>query len=313
MHLKKKVVVALGGNALGEDPTSQKEAVKIASSSIVDLVAEGYEVMVVHGNGPQVGMIHMAFDMAHKQTDKIPTMPLVESTAMSQGYIGYHLQNAIVNEMKNRGFNKDVATILTQVVVDQNDEAFLNPNKPVGPFYTKEEAEVLARVENAKYVEDSGRGYRKVVASPKPQTIVERNTIRKLLNAGTVVISSGGGGMPVLDVDGIYVGIDAVVDKDNSAAKIAEEINADLLIILTAVHHVAIRFGKENQQWLQKVSIEEALQYVEDGEFAPGSMLPKVEASIRFAKSKKGRASVITSLQNAKNAILHDEGTIISQ
>ena len=290
MHLKKKVVVALGGNALGEDPSSQKEAVKIASSSIVDLVAEGYEVMVVHGNGPQVGMIHMAFDMAHKQTDKIPTMPLVESTAMSQGYIGYHLQNAIVNEMKNRGFNKDVATILTQVVVDQNDEAFLNPNKPVGPFYTKEEAEVLARVENAKYVEDSGRGYRKVVASPKPQTIVERNTIRKLLNAGT-----------------------AVVDKDNSAAKIAEEINADLLIILTAVHHVATRFGKENQQWLQKVSIEEALQYVEDGEFAPGSMLPKVEASIRFAKSKKGRASVITSLQNAKNAILHDEGTIISQ
>ena len=311
--MKKKVVVALGGNALGETPESQKEAVKIASQSIVDLVDEGYEVMVVHGNGPQVGMIHMAFDMAHKQTDKIPTMPLVESTAMSQGYIGYHLQNGIVNEMKTRGFNKDVATILTQVVVDEDDEAFKNPNKPVGPFYTEEEAKVLSRVENATYVEDAGRGYRKVVASPKPQTIVERNTIRKLLNSGTVVISSGGGGMPVLDVDGIYVGIDAVVDKDNSAAKIAEEIEADLLVILTAVQNVAIHFGKEDQKWLSKISIDEALQYVEDGEFSAGSMLPKVEASIRFAKSKKGRTSVITSLENARNALLHDEGTIISQ
>lgn len=310
--MKKKVVVALGGNALGDNPASQKEAVKIASASIVDLVDEGYEVMVVHGNGPQVGMIHMAFDMAHKQTDKIPTMPLVESTAMSQGYIGYHLQNGIVNEMKTRGFNKDVATILTQVVVDEDDEAFKNPNKPVGPFYTEEEAKVLARVENAKYVEDAGRGYRKVVASPKPQTIVERNTIRKLLNSGTVVISSGGGGMPVLDVDGIYVGIDAVVDKDNSAAKIAEEINADLLIILTAVKNVAIHFGKKEQIWLQKLSVDEASKYIEDGEFSAGSMLPKVEASIRFAKSKKGRTSVITSLENARNAILHNEGTIIT-
>ena len=305
-------MVALGGNALGDSPQTQKEAVKIASSSIVDLVHEGYEVMVVHGNGPQVGMIHMAFDMAHKQTDKIPTMPLVESTAMSQGYIGYHLQNAIVNEMKSRGYNKDVATILTQVVVDENDKAFQNPNKPVGPFYTKEEADVLARVENATYVEDSGRGYRKVVASPKPQTIVERNTIRKLLNAGTVVISSGGGGMPVVDMDGIYVGVDAVVDKDNSAAKIAEEIEADLLVILTAVKYVAIHFGQEDQIWLHKLNTTQAQEYVEKGEFAAGSMLPKVEASIRFAKSKPGRMAVITSLENARNALLNKEGTIIS-
>lgn len=310
--MRKKVVVALGGNALGDSPESQKEAVKKASASIVDLVSEGYEVMVVHGNGPQVGMIHMAFNMAHKQTDKIPTMPLVESTAMSQGYIGYHLQNAIVNEMKNRGFNKDVATILTQVVVDKDDPAFSDPNKPVGPFYTKEEADVLARVENATYLEDSGRGYRKVVASPKPQTIVEKNTIRKLLNAGTVVISSGGGGMPVLEVEGIYVGVDAVVDKDNSAAKIAEEIKADLLIILTAVENVAIRFGTETQEWLTNITTEEALQYVEEGQFAAGSMLPKVEASIRFVKSKKGRMAIITSLENARNAIMHGEGTIIT-
>ncbi|NLW14652.1 MAG: carbamate kinase [Erysipelothrix sp.] len=311
--MKKKVVVALGGNALGDTPDKQKEAVKIASSSIVDLVDEGYEVMVVHGNGPQVGMIHMAFDMAHKQTDKIPTMPLVESTAMSQGYIGYHLQNAIVNEMKVRGFNKDVATILTQVVVDQNDPAFLNPNKPVGPFYTKEEADVLSKVENAIYLEDAGRGYRKAVASPKPQTIVEKNTIRKLLNSGTVVISSGGGGMPVVDMGGMFIGVDAVIDKDNSAAKIAEEINADSLIILTAVDNVAIRFGKENQEWLHKLSTEDALKYIEEGEFAAGSMLPKVEASIRFAKSKKGRIAIITSLESAKDAIQNGKGTIITE
>lgn len=311
--MKKKVVVALGGNALGDTPENQKEAVKIASSSIVDLVAEGYEVMVVHGNGPQVGMIHMAFDMAHKQTDKIPTMPLVESTAMSQGYIGYHLQNAIVNEMKIRGFNKDVATILTQVVVDQNDEAFANPNKPVGPFYTKEEAELLERIENAKYVEDAGRGYRKVVASPKPQTILEKNTIRKLMNAGTVVISSGGGGMPVIELDGAFVGVDAVIDKDNSAAKIADEIDADMFLVLTAVENVAIRFGKENQEWLKEISTDEALKYIEDGEFAAGSMLPKVEATIKFVKSKKGRTAIITSLQKAKDAILYGEGTIIKE
>ena len=311
--MKQKVVVALGGNALGDTPTTQKKAVKLASESIVDLVELGYEVMVVHGNGPQVGLIHMAFDMAHKQAANIPSMPLVESTAMSQGYIGYHLQNGIINALKLRGYNKDVATLLTQVVVDPDDPSFDNPNKPVGPFYTKAEAAVLEKRDGGIYKEDANRGYRKVVASPTPLTIVEKNAIRNLLNSEMIVISSGGGGMPVIEKDGVYVGVEAVIDKDRTASLLAKEIEADIFVILTAVSHVAIHFGKENQKWLHNMSVDEASAYIKEGHFAAGSMLPKVEAAIRYAKSKKGRIAIITSLENAKDAISKGVGTTIQQ
>lgn len=309
--MKQKIVIALGGNALGDNPQEQKDAVAVAAQSIVDLIAGGDEVMVVHGNGPQVGMIHLAFDEAHHANNAVPEMPFPEAAAMSQGYIGYHLQNAIANELRRRDIQKDVATVLTQVVVDADDQAFTNPTKPIGPFYTETQAQALAIVNGYTYVEDSGRGYRRVVPSPQPVTVVERGAIKALMDAGTLVISNGGGGIPVLDQDRKYVGVDAVIDKDNSAAKVADEIDADILVILTGVDQVAINFGTPEQKWLETLSIAEANQYIGEGHFAPGSMLPKVEASVRFAASKPSRKAIITSLENAHLAVSEGKGTII--
>lgn len=309
--MKRKIVIALGGNALGDSPTTQKESVKTAVESIVDLIEQGMDVMVVHGNGPQVGMIHLAFQAAHQTQEIIPKMPFVEATAMSQGYIGYHLQNALINVLSKRGIDKSVATVLTQVEVDLNDPAFDNPTKPVGPFYTKEKAQSLSKEENVPYVEDSGRGYRKVVPSPNPKTVVEKGVIKSLMNQGVVVISNGGGGIPVVKNEGGYVGVEAVIDKDFAASKIADEINADTLFILTGVPKVAIHYGKENQQWLDRISVSETETYIQEGHFAPGSMLPKVEASLKFVNGHPHRQAIITSLENAKVALTKQDATII--
>ena len=306
-----KIVVALGGNALGNNPKEQLEAVINTAKPIVDLIQEGHTVVIAHGNGPQVGMINLAFDTASKSASNIPNMPFPECGAMSQGYIGYHLQNAISEELRRRKVNKNVATVITQVVVDKNDKAFQNPTKPIGSFYSKEEAEEQAKKTGDVFKEDAGRGYRRVVASPLPVDVVEKDTVKTLMDAGTVVITVGGGGIPVY-VDGDkLIGIPAVIDKDFASAKIAEILDADYLIILTAVEKVAINFGKSNEEWLSKMTIDESKKYIDEGHFAPGSMLPKVKAAMMFAESKSGRKALITSLEKAADGIAGKTGTIV--
>lgn len=299
-----KVVVALGGNALGKTCAEQKELVKKTAKPIVDLIEQGNKVTIAHGNGPQVGLINNAFKC---------DMPFAECGAMSQGYIGYHLQNAIKAELKKRGIKKNVATVITQVLVDKDDKAFQNPTKPIGLFYTKEEAEKLMAATGDTYVEDAGRGYRKVIASPKPIDVIEKDVISHLIEAGDVVITVGGGGIPVVANGDGYEGVAAVIDKDFASEKLAEIVDADQLIILTAVEKVAINFGKENQEELDKVTVDEMKKYSEEGHFAKGSMLPKVEAAIMFAESKPGRVSLITSLEKAGEGIEGKTGTIISK
>lgn len=309
---KQKIVVALGGNALGNNAKEQREACKLTAKPIVDLIEQGHQVVIVHGNGPQVGMINVAMDEANKRDPKVGDMPITECVAMSQGYIGYHLQRFIRDELKDRKINKDVVTVVTEVLVDSNDPAFKKPTKPIGAFCTKEEADKLAK-EGHTMVEDAGRGYRRVVASPKPVDIVQKNSIKKLVDAGDVVITAGGGGIPVSFKDGKTVGEFAVIDKDFASAKLAELIDADYLIILTAVEKVAINFNKPDMKWLSKISIEEANQYIKEGHFAPGSMLPKVEAAISFANSKAGHKALITSLEKAKDGIEGKTGTVIEK
>ncbi|WBW49342.1 carbamate kinase [Peptoniphilus equinus] len=306
-----KIVLALGGNALGNTPEEQKQAVKDTASSIVDLVAAGNELIISHGNGPQVGMINLAMDAASKSEAKTPQMPFPECGAMSQGYIGYHLQNAIDNELKARGMAVPTATVVTQVVVNEADPAFSNPTKPVGAFYTKEEADAMAE-KGFVFKEDAGRGYRRVVPSPKPVDIVEKQSVEALFNLGHIVIAAGGGGIPVIEKEGTYQGVSAVIDKDFTTAKLAELVDADLLIILTAVEQVAIRFGKPDQKWLSHLTIEEATQYMNDGEFAEGSMKPKVAAAIEFAATKPGRKALITSLDKAAEGLKGETGTTIA-
>ena len=308
-----KIVVALGGNALGNNPKEQLEAVSHTAKPIVDLIQDGHTIIIAHGNGPQVGMINLAFDTAYKNSSNIPNMPFPECGSMSQGYIGYHLQNAIKEELKVRKINKDVVTIITQVIVDKNDKAFDNPTKPIGSFYSKEEAEKLSKNTGDIFKEDAGRGYRRVIASPLPVDVVEKITIKTLMYIGNIFFTVGGGGFPVF-VDGDkLIGIAAVIDKDFASAKIAEILDADYLIILTAVEKVAINFGKSNEKWLSSMSIEEAKNYIEEGHFAPGSMLPKVKAAMMFAESKSGRKALITSLEKAADGIAGKTGTVISK
>lgn len=306
-----KIVIALGGNALGNTPEEQKEAVKSTARSLVDLVQQGNKIVVGHGNGPQVGMINLAMEKAHGQEKKIPLMPFPECGAMSQGYIGYHLQNALRNEFDRVGRNAPVVTVITQVLVDKNDEAFENPTKPIGSFYSEEEAKKISELTGYKFKEDSGRGYRRVVASPKPIDIVEKESIRNLFDARNVVIAGGGGGIPVIRENDEYVGVPAVIDKDFTAAKLAELVDADILLILTAVEKVAINFGKENEKWIDTMSLEDCKRYIEEGQFAPGSMLPKVEAAMKFVSSKSGRKAIITSLEEAGSALNRETGTWI--
>ena len=309
--MKDKIVVALGGNALGNTPEEQIQAVRHTAKPIVDLIADGHEVIIAHGNGPQVGMINLAMDVASKSSAATPELPCPECGAMSQGYIGYHLQNAIREELLERDMQIPVATVVTQVIVDKNDSAFENPTKPVGAFYSKEEAEKLMTEKGFVMKEDAGRGYRRVVASPLPIDVAEKETIKTLVDNNQVVIAVGGGGIPVYAEGNKLIGIPAVIDKDFASAKLAEILDADYLIILTAVEQVAINFGKENEQWLSTLTINEAEKYIEEGHFAPGSMLPKVKAAISFAESKEGRKALITSLEKASAGIAGQTGTRI--
>lgn len=309
--MKKKIVIALGGNALGSTLAEQMDAVKYTSKAIADLVEANYEVIIAHGNGPQVGMINNAFTEYGKVDSKFPFMPLSMCVAMSQAYIGYDLQNALREELLNRGINKSVTSIITQVVVDEKDPAFDRPTKPIGPFMTLEEAEA-GRERGMIIVEDSGRGYRRVVASPKPQDIVEIDTIKALLEAGEIVIACGGGGIPVIREGNHLRGVGAVIDKDFASSLLAEKIDADSFVVLTAVEKVAIKFGTPEQEWLSELTTETAEKYIADKEFAEGSMLPKVQAALKFANSKKGSSALITSLEKAADGLAGKTGTRIS-
>lgn len=307
--MRKKIVIALGGNALGNSPSEQLEFVKTTAKSIVDLVEAGNYVIVTHGNGPQVGMINLAMEVSHQETES-PEMPFAECGAMSQGYIGYHLQQSIQKELVKRGMRRNCLTVITQVEVDKEDPAFKNPTKPIGTFYTKEEADKISLEKGYIMKEDAGRGYRRVVASPVPKKIVEIRTIKDLLKKGNIVIACGGGGIPVVKYRNGYKGIDAVIDKDRTSARLALDLKADILLILTAVDQVYINFNEENEQKIQKMTIAEAREFIKAKEFKEGSMLPKVEASIEFASKSKGYA-MITSLKKAKLALEGKAGTII--
>ncbi len=310
--MKDKIVVALGGNALGKSPKEQRELVKDTAKPIVDLIQGGHEVILAHGNGPQVGMINLAMSTAANSEAGTPEMPFPECGAMSQGYIGFHLQNAIREELLNRDMKTPVATVVTQVIVDKNDPAFQNPTKPIGAFYSEEEAKALQASKGFTMVEDAGRGWRRVVPSPKPIDVAEKETVAALVDHGHVVITVGGGGIPVVKEGNTLIGVPAVIDKDFASEKIAEILDADYLIILTAVDQVAINFGKEDEKWLATLTTEEAQKYCDEGHFAPGSMLPKVQAAMAFAASKPGRKSLITSLEKAQDGIDGKTGTLIT-
>ena len=309
--MPERIVIALGGNALqsgNSAPTAeaQLEVVKKTSERIAEISRRGYEMAVVHGNGPQVGRIVLAGEAAR---DVVPPMPFDVCGAMSQGYIGYHLQNSIANELAARGIQKTVGTLVTQVLVDEADPAFQKPSKPVGAFYDKETADKIAAERGYTMVEDAGRGWRQVVPSPKPVDVVEKDMVNTLVDSGYVVITVGGGGIPVVKKDGRLVGTPAVIDKDFASAKLAELIGADMLVILTAVDRVAINWGKPDQKALAEMTVDEAEKYCGEGHFAPGSMLPKVQAAMSFAKA--GGTAIIASLENAAAALRGESGTRI--
>ena len=305
----KKLVIALGGNALGNTPYEQLKLVQETAKPIVDLIEAGNQVIIAHGNGPQVGMINLAMSTAANAKAIKSDMPFPECGAMSQGYIGYHLQNSIQNELKARGLKKSVATVVTQVLVDETDPAFRHPSKPICAFYSKEEADRIAAEKGYTMVEDAGRGYRQVVPSPKPVDVVEKDMVNTLIDAGHVVITVGGGGIPVIEKDGKLLGVPAVIDKDFASAKLAELVKADALVILTAVDRVSINWGKPNQESLESMTCEQAEQYCKEGHFAPGSMLPKVQAAMSFART--GGEAIIASLENAAAALRGESGTKI--
>ena len=302
-----RYVVSLGGNALGNNSEEQKKALIKVADAITDLIIGGNEVAIVHGNGPQVGMINLAFETS-KET---PNMPFPECGAMSEGYIGYHIQNALYNSLKEKGINKTVSTVITQVLVDKNDPLFLNPSKPIGSFYSKEEATIISKEKGYAMKEDAGRGYRRVVPSPLPIDIIERESIKTLLKDGQIVICAGGGGIPVVKENDKLEGVAAVIDKDYASSKLADLINADYLVILTAVDNVYINYQKPAQKKLENITVKELEQYLKDGHFAKGSMYPKVQACINFVKSGNHKTAIIASLENAKEAFKEKAGTII--
>ncbi len=311
-----KIVLALGGNALQSDPKdkspeAQLKTCKETAKSIVDLIEEGHRISVVHGNGPQVGQIVAAIEAAQKFDDGNVLFPFDVCGSFSQGYIGYHLQNAIGEELRNRNIDKTVGTIVTQVVVDKNDEGFQNPTKPIGSFYTKEEAIKLEKEHGYIMKEDAGRGYRRVVASPKPVDVIEKNLIKELVDMGNVIISCGGGGIPVIREGGMVKGVAAVIDKDFAAEKLAEILDADVLLVLTGVDRVCVNFNKPDQKELQQITLDELNNYIAEGQFAPGSMLPKVEACKKFIMHDKNKTAIIASLSKAKEALKGMSGTKI--
>ena len=307
----KRIVVALGGNALGNNLSEQARLVRTAARAVVDLIEDGNEVAVVHGNGPQVGLIQDAMASLTGTESRVPC-PLSVCVAMSQGYIGFDLQNALREQLRDRGIGKDAVTVLTQVRFDPEDPALQRPSKPIGGFMTEAEARRLAEEEGCPIIEDAGRGWRRAAASPRPQAIVEIEAIRALVDAGHVVVACGGGGIPVFETgDGHLAGAAAVIDKDYAASVLAQQLDADLLIILTAVEKVAIHFGSPDQLWLDRLTPDSAARYIEAGEFAPGSMLPKVEAALSFVRSRPGREALITHLEKARDGIAGKTGTRI--
>ena len=306
-----KIVVALGGNALGKSPEEQLQLVKNTASSLASLVDSDNQVVVSHGNGPQVGQINLGMNFA-AENGKTASFPFPECGAMSQGYIGYHLQQSLQNEFHKRWIEKDVATVVTQIVVDKNDSAFKRPTKPVGDFYSQEQAKKIAAEKGYTFVEDAGRGYRQVVPSPLPKKIIELKSIKTLFDAGDLVIAGGGGGVPVvIKDDGSLEGVPAVIDKDRSSALLANDLKADKLIILTAVDYVYVNYNKPTQKALKDISIEEANEYMEDGQFAEGSMLPKIQACMSFVENHPERQAIITSLSGLSSALQGKLGTVI--
>ncbi|NLU24956.1 MAG: carbamate kinase [Clostridiales bacterium] len=309
--MSKRIVIALGGNALGATLSEQAAAVRTTAKAIVDLIEAGNEVIVAHGNGPQVGIINNAMTALTHEDKTQGNTPLSVCGAMSQAYIGYDLQNGLREELLSRGINKPVCTIVTQTVVDANDPAFKSPSKPIGKFLSKEEADEVAAKTGYLMKEDAGRGYRRYVASPKPVSIVEAPCIKSLSEAGCVVVACGGGGIPVIAEGNHLRGAAAVIDKDFGSEMMAELLDADMLIILTAVEKVAINFRKENEEWLSDLTPAMAAQYEAEGQFAAGSMLPKVQAAVKFAQSKPGRTALITLLEKAKDGIAGKTGTSV--
>lgn len=295
-----KIVIAFGGNALGNNPKEQQALIKKAVKNVVPLVKKGHQIIIGHGNGPQVGVINLAFEDSYENKD-IPYMPFPECTAMSQGYIGYHLQKGLRDVLEEEGLEKKIVTIVTQVIVDKNDPSFKNPTKPVGPFYSKKMAEKLMNESGEKYIEDAGRGWRKVVASPKPLEIVEIETIRDLLKTDHIIIAGGGGGIPIYKQNEAK-GASAVIDKDLVSSLMASELDADMLIILTNIRQAELNYGTANATKIGSISVDEALKYIEEGHFAKGSMLPKIEAAIKFVNAT-GKKAVITDLTNLENAM----------
>ena len=309
--MSKKIVIALGGNALGSTLSQQFEAVKVTAKAIVDLIEGGDQVVVAHGNGPQVGIINNAMTALQREDPSQGFTPLSVCGAMSQAYIGYDLQNALREELLDRGLHNPVCSIVTQVEVDANDPAFKDPTKPIGKFMTEEDAKAYAEKTGNIVKEDAGRGWRRYVASPKPVDIIEADPIRTLSDAGQLVICCGGGGIPVVREGNHLRGKGAVIDKDFASELLAEKLDADMLIILTAVEKVAINFRKENEVWLSALTPDDARRYADEGQFAPGSMLPKVQAAVKFAESKPGRTALITLLEKAKDGIAGKTGTMV--
>ena len=302
-----KYVVSLGGNALGNNPQEQKQALVKVADAITGLIMDNNEVAIVHGNGPQVGMINLAFETS-KET---PNMPFPECGAMSEGYIGYHIQNALYNSFKENNVNKSVVTLITQVLVDPQDPLFLHPSKPIGSFYNKEQAEQINKEKGYIMKEDAGRGYRRVVPSPLPIDIIEKESIKSLLDNGQVVICAGGGGIPVIKQDNRLEGVAAVIDKDYASAKLAELIDADYLVILTAVNNVCLNYKQENEVVLKDVKKADLAKYLEEGHFAKGSMYPKVNACVKFLTNCPNKTAIIAALENAEKAFEEKSGTII--
>ena len=308
-----KIVIALGGNALGNSPEEQLKLLEGVARIIVDLVKNGNKIVLTHGNGPQVGQIFLAMDYSHLGEVKTPSMPFPECGSMSQGYIGYQLQQCLQDELERQKVTKNCATLITQVLVNPDDDAFNNPSKPIGRFYTKEEADKIVAEKGYTFIDDAGRGYRRVVPSPKPIDIIEKNVIEQLVDNDNIVIAVGGGGIPVIKTDKIELleGVEAVIDKDRSAALLAKEIKADTLLILTAVDKVCLNYNTENVKELDTLTVLEAENYINEGHFAKGSMLPKVEACIDFVKGDDSRKAIISSLEKASDAVKGLTGTII--
>ena len=305
-----RFVVALGGNALGKTPTEQLSLVRETARPLVDLVEKGYDLIIGHGNGPQVGMINLAMEYSAQKGGGTPFMPFAECGAMTQGYIGYHLQQALQRELERRGIRKNVVTLVTQVVVDPDDPGFRHPTKPVGCFYTRDQAEKMAANKGLTFMEDAGRGYRRVVPSPIPRRIVEIEVVEQLVKSGAIVITVGGGGIPVVETGHGLQGVEAVIDKDRASALLAKDLKADRLIILTAVDRVCVNFGKPDQTALSQMSVADCERYIAEGQFAPGSMLPKVESCLDFVRGSEGEA-LITSLSRAGEALEGKTGTVI--